>query len=358
MTAVNPSGGTLDPFSVVLMNVAEFHILSATVPAVVGDMIDAEIGIDEITALRPPPASIWTGASSMNWVDGGNWTGTVPGATSGATNTDTASFSQNAANSTLVVDAGRNVQNITFDTANVNSLVIGTTAGPSLLLTAGGTIQTTSTVVFSQTINAPLVLGGDYTFNSSAANSSARLLFGGGITPSATSGTTTLTLAGSNTGANTIAGIVADNGAGSLAVVKNGTGLWILSGANKYSGGTTVMAGTLRFERHVGLAHHRCGRGCDRRYRRDAGTCRLGICPVFRRLSREHHEQQQCAWHRRLWHASASRQHRRLGHDAGQCRQRPQRQSYHSRRARHRRGRRKLRSCGNRRERCLGQSTR
>jgi autotransporter-associated beta strand protein len=248
MTAVNPSGGTLDPFSYMLMNVAEFRILSSTVPAVVGDVIDAQVGIDEITALPPPPASIWTGASSMNWGDGGNWTGPVPGATSGATNTDTASFSQNATNTTLVVDAGRNVQNITFDTANVNPLVIGTAAGPSVLLTAGGTIQTTSTAANAQTINAPLVLGGDYTFNGSAANPSARLLFGGGITPSATSGTTTLTLAGSNTGANTIAGILADDGAGSLAVVKNGTGLWMLSGANQYSGGTTVLAGTLRFD--------------------------------------------------------------------------------------------------------------
>ena len=247
MTAVNPSGGTIDPFSYVLMNVAEFRILSSTVPAVVGDMITAQVGIDDITALPPPQASVWTGASSTSWADSGNWTGPVPGATSGATNTDTANFSQSATNSTVVIDAGRNVQSITFDTANVNSLVIGATVGPSLMLTAGGTIQTTSTVVNAQTINAPLVLGGDYTFNSGAANASARLLFGGGITPSATSSTTTLTLAGSNTGANTIAGVLADNGAGSLSVVKDGSGLWILSGANAYSGGTTVLAGTLRF---------------------------------------------------------------------------------------------------------------
>ena len=66
MTAVNPTGGTMDPFSFVLSNVAEFRILSSTVPAVVGDMITAQVGIDDITALPPPQASVWTGASSTS----------------------------------------------------------------------------------------------------------------------------------------------------------------------------------------------------------------------------------------------------------------------------------------------------
>ena len=92
----------------------------------------------------------------------------MPGATTGTTNTDTATFSQNATNSPLVIDAGRNIQNITFDTASVNSLTVRRGRGPSLLLTAGGTIQTTSTVVNAQTVNAPLVLEGNYTFTSSA----------------------------------------------------------------------------------------------------------------------------------------------------------------------------------------------
>ena len=82
-------------------------------------------------------------------------------------------------------------------------------------------------------------------FTSGASSSSATLNFGGGITPAATSGTTTLTLNGANTGANTISGVLADNGAGQLAVTKSGTGVWILSAANTYSGGTTVLSGTL-----------------------------------------------------------------------------------------------------------------
>jgi autotransporter-associated beta strand protein len=189
-------------------------------------------------------ADVWTGAST-SWAASGDWTGAVPGATSGTTNTDTATFSQNAANSPLVIDAGRNLQNLTFDTGSVNSLTVGAVAGPGLLLTAGGTIQTTSTVVNAQAVNAPLVLEGNYTFTSGA--SSTALNFGGGITPGPTSGTTTLTLNGGNTGASTISGVLANHSTGILALTKSGSGTWTLTGANTYSGTTAVSAGRLKF---------------------------------------------------------------------------------------------------------------
>jgi fibronectin-binding autotransporter adhesin len=197
-------------------------------------------------ATVPEPSS-WTGTNSSNWADSGNWSSAIPGAATGTSNTDTAAFNQNAPNSPLTIDPGWNVKNITFDTAGVNSLTIGTIGGNPLLLTAGGMIQSTSTVVNPQTVNAPLVLEGDYTFISGAISSSATLSFGGGITPGATSGITTLTLDGDNTGANTINGVLADNGSAQLAVTKSGSGVWILSGANTYSGDTTVLGGTLKF---------------------------------------------------------------------------------------------------------------
>ncbi len=100
-------------------------------------------------------------------------------------------------------------------------------------------------MVNPQTINAPLVLEGGYTFTSGASSGSATLGFDGEITPATTSGITTLTLNGANTGPNTISGVLADNGSGQLAVTMSGTGVWILSGANTYSGGTTVLGGTL-----------------------------------------------------------------------------------------------------------------
>ena len=59
----------------------------------------------------------------------------------------------------------------------------------------------------------------------------------------------TLTLTGSNTDANTIAAIIGDNIAdvtGVTALTKSGTGTWVLSGANTYTGPSTISGGTLR----------------------------------------------------------------------------------------------------------------
>ena len=208
--------------------------------------------IASMTPIIGSPVGEWIGTTDSTWATATNWFG-VPGATTGTTNTDTATFNLTAPNSPLTIDAGRNIKNITFDTANVNSMAIGTTGGSALLLTADGTVQTTATVVNPQTINCPLVLEGDYTFTSGAANSAATLSFGGRITPGATSGVTTLTLGGINAGNNTIGGVLADNGAGKLAVAMAGPGVWILSGASTFSGNTTVTGGKLILKNSVAL---------------------------------------------------------------------------------------------------------
>lgn len=65
----------------------------------------------------------------------------------------------------------------------------------------------------------------------------------------ATSGGTgkVLTLTGANTG-NTISGNIPDAlGGGNVGVTKSGSGSWILSGSNTYTGTTTVSAGVLQF---------------------------------------------------------------------------------------------------------------
>ncbi len=200
-----------------------------------------------LTTAYTPPGSFWTGgASTTNWADGGNWSGNVPGATTGTANADTAIFNQAVSFQPFTIDAGRNVMNITFDTAAVSSMTVGTTTGHPLLLTSGGTVQTTAAVTNPQTVNAPLVLEGNYTFTSGATTTAATLSFGGAIKPDAslTSGPTTLTLNGSNAGANTIGGVLSDNGSAQLAVAVTGTGVWIYSGAtHTYTGGTTIASG-------------------------------------------------------------------------------------------------------------------
>jgi fibronectin-binding autotransporter adhesin len=55
-----------------------------------------------------------------------------------------------------------------------------------------------------------------------------------------------LVLSGSNTGANTISGIIQNNTANNrVRVVKNDDGTWVLSGISTYTGGTLINAGVL-----------------------------------------------------------------------------------------------------------------
>ena len=55
----------------------------------------------------------------------------------------------------------------------------------------------------------------------------------------------TLTLDGTNTGANNITPIIGDN-TGATSLTKSGAGTWMLSAANTYTGTTTINGGTLR----------------------------------------------------------------------------------------------------------------
>ncbi|MCX8512463.1 MAG: autotransporter-associated beta strand repeat-containing protein, partial [Chthoniobacteraceae bacterium] len=71
------------------------------------------------------------------------------------------------------------------------------------------------------------------------------LVFTGGVT-STGAGFKTLTLQGSTAGSAQITGSIADNGnLAKTAIFKQGTGTWTLSGANTYSGGTTLSEGIL-----------------------------------------------------------------------------------------------------------------
>ena len=60
-------------------------------------------------------------------------------------------------------------------------------------------------------------------------------------------GSKTLTLQGSNTGLNTVGGAIVDNsGVNKTSLVKAQAGIWVLAGANTYTGGTTISGGTLK----------------------------------------------------------------------------------------------------------------
>jgi fibronectin-binding autotransporter adhesin len=61
------------------------------------------------------------------------------------------------------------------------------------------------------------------------------------------SGPRTLTLTGANTGGNTLAAPLVDGAGGPTSLTKTGSGTWLLSAANLYTGLTTITAGTLRY---------------------------------------------------------------------------------------------------------------
>jgi len=67
----------------------------------------------------------------------------------------------------------------------------------------------------------------------------------GRVTTNTTAGTSTLTVGASNVASATFSGVIQNNVSGLVALTKTGTGIQTLSGANTYTGLTTVSAGTL-----------------------------------------------------------------------------------------------------------------
>lgn len=60
-----------------------------------------------------------------------------------------------------------------------------------------------------------------------------------------TNGNKTVTLQGSSTATNTIAGAIANGGSGTVSLTKAQSGTWVLTGTNTYTGTTRLSAGTL-----------------------------------------------------------------------------------------------------------------
>jgi autotransporter-associated beta strand protein len=191
----------------------------------------------------------WTGGSSAVWNTANNWSSSAIPA-----NGDTALFNASSAtvngNTSVTFSGATTINSITFDTSAA-AYTIGASAGSTLSLQNGGTIQTTSAVASIETVNEPISLSlGAYTFSSNSSTPADVLDFGTGATitnGAATSGT--LTINGSNSGPNTIAGIISNNSTTHLtAIDKEGSGTWVLTGASTFTGGVTIGGGTLSVE--------------------------------------------------------------------------------------------------------------
>ena len=196
----------------------------------------------------------WNVDAAGNWTTFGSWLSGIqaPGSTT-LDNTDIATFSNTLTGARAVtVDADRYIGGLSFG----NTSVFGYTLGTGILhLNSGGVIQTLATNGnHTDAISSAVVISGaaaaKATITAGATSASSLLSISGGITGSATaSNTTLLTLNGTNTGSNTVSGIIGNgSGGGALGLTKEGSGNWKLTGANTYTGATTINRGVLNLD--------------------------------------------------------------------------------------------------------------
>ena len=191
----------------------------------------------------------WNVDANGSWATVGSWAAGVPGATAGTSTTDVATFGfPLTADRTVTVDANRNVGGIIFANATVAKYIL---SGGTLLLSNGGFVRTAAdNGDHTDAISSAIVIqgdGGGATFTADATSGGSVLSIGAvtGVSSGAT--TTTLTLNGGNGSDNAVTGVIGNGtGGGSLAVTKSGTGVWVLGGANSFTGQLTVEDGFLK----------------------------------------------------------------------------------------------------------------
>jgi fibronectin-binding autotransporter adhesin len=206
-----------------------------------------------LVAAQPVAAvdSAWNVDADGDWATAGSWSAGVPGDTIGlaTTTTDIATFSRSlTADRIVTVDTLRSIAGITFSNTSAYKYTL---SGGSLVLKNGGAIRTAAgNGSHADTVSQTIYIQGNSgaaSFTAGATSATSVLNIGGDVWGvSGAGGVTTLTLDGSNTGANTITGVLRNgNGGGKLEIIKDGAGTWTLAANNVYSGGTTVNAGSL-----------------------------------------------------------------------------------------------------------------
>jgi fibronectin-binding autotransporter adhesin len=197
-------------------------------------------------------SATWNVNSDGLWSLDGNWNpGAAPGATSGTTSADIATFGTVISTArTITVDANRNIFGIDFAGNSFGY----TLSGGNLLLTNGGYIQTSGAGSnHTDTINSAIEIqgdGGSAAFTAGSSNNGRLLVIGGNVNGVSTGvNVTTLNLNGANTGANSVNGNITDGvGGGKLEIVKSGAGIWNIGGTNNnFTGDVTLGGGTLNF---------------------------------------------------------------------------------------------------------------
>jgi fibronectin-binding autotransporter adhesin len=243
------------------------------------------------------PPYVWTGANNGSWdtTTANNWTFSGSSAVwangnyalfddsltannnvtiSGVVSGKTITFANVNTNYTLTSSAGNNLggtTSLTMAGSGTNTLTGGANTYTGVTTITGGGVLQVGTLangglasdIGAATSNATNLVfnGGTLQYTGTGANIDRlfSLGTGGGIIDNEGSGTLVLnntgliglsssgprnlTLRGIGT-ADTFAGVLGDGG-GPTTLTKNDTGIWILTGTNTYSGGTTLVGGEL-----------------------------------------------------------------------------------------------------------------
>ncbi|MGC4033458.1 MAG: autotransporter-associated beta strand repeat-containing protein [Tepidisphaeraceae bacterium] len=140
---------------------------------------------------------------------------------------------------TNVYNGAIRVASIASNTGTNNTISLGSGAGVGTLVYTGTGEVSPKSIYQSAGAAAN---GGTLDMSGTGA-----LRFTGATLAANASQQHTLTLQGSTTGIGQIDGVISDGSAtNKTSLLKQGTGTWVLAGANTYTGITTVIAGTLR----------------------------------------------------------------------------------------------------------------
>src|SRR5207244_1093652 len=106
-----------------------------------------------------------------------------------------------------------------------------------------GTLQAGANNAFAQ--NSAFTIASGATLRLNNFNETIGSLAGAGTVTNGGAGNRTLTTGGDNT-STVFSGVIQNGAAGAINLTKTGTGTFILTGANTYTGTTTISAGTLQ----------------------------------------------------------------------------------------------------------------
>src|SRR5438034_184695 len=278
------------------------------------DLMAALLVLLALLTLAPRGAAqtfTWTGASNPNWKTNGNWLGgaaptgnggenlvfpsgaanltnnnnlkgtsfnsiTISGSgytVGGNATTLTGSLADSSVAGTNTISLGLTfaaTRTVTVSNAATTPTITGgiiagasplTKAGTGTLIVSGANTYTGATAISAGTLQlgatnavpsgSAVTVSGGATFDLRGFSDGIGSLAGAGTVTSGAAGGVTLT-AGGNNGSTTFSGVIL-NGSGTVALTKTGTGTLTLSGANTYSGATTVSAGVLDVQNNTAL---------------------------------------------------------------------------------------------------------